>query len=126
MLRDRAARLVIGFGGAILVGAALLMLPAAAESGAATGVVTALFTATSAVCVTDGWAAAAADRFATGHGMSWGRVAYEGVFHSISAFNNAGFALYGGSLAQSWLRHSSAVTSSSWRVGRARWSRSPT
>ena len=33
-------------------------------------------------------------RFALGYGYSWGRSVWEGVFHSISAFNNAGFALY--------------------------------
>lgn len=37
-------------------------------------------------------------RFAMGYDESWGRAAYLGVFHSISAFNNAGFALYADSL----------------------------
>lgn len=33
-----------------------------------------------------------------GHGESWGRAAWNGVFHSISAFNNAGFSTYSDSL----------------------------
>ena len=33
-------------------------------------------------------------RFHVGHGYGWGRAAWEGVFHAISGFNNAGFALY--------------------------------
>lgn len=37
-------------------------------------------------------------RFATGYGMSAGMAAWEGVFHGISAFNNAGFALRGDNL----------------------------
>ncbi len=32
------------------------------------------------------------------HGRSLGRAVYEGVFHSVSAFNNAGFSLYPDSL----------------------------
>ena len=32
-------------------------------------------------------------RFATGYDMAWGAAAWQGVFHAISAFNNAGFAL---------------------------------
>ncbi|MGH3518891.1 MAG: TrkH family potassium uptake protein [Haloechinothrix sp.] len=49
----RPARAVFaGFAAAIGVGTGLLMLPISAESGTATGFVTALFTATSAVCVT--------------------------------------------------------------------------
>jgi potassium uptake TrkH family protein len=39
-----------------------------------------------------------AARFATAHDESVGRAAYLGVFHSISAFNNAGFALFSDSL----------------------------
>lgn len=39
-------------------------------------------------------------RFATGHGESWGRAAYLGVFHAVSAFNNAGFALWPDSLVR--------------------------
>lgn len=37
-------------------------------------------------------------RFATAYDETWGRASYLGVFHSISAFNNAGFALYSDSL----------------------------
>lgn len=33
-------------------------------------------------------------RFHVGYGYGWGRAAWEGVFHAISGFNNAGFALY--------------------------------
>ncbi|MBP2334808.1 potassium uptake TrkH family protein [Saccharothrix coeruleofusca] len=173
------ARLVVlGFGAAVLVGTALLMLPAASEDERATGALTALFTATSAVCVTGlvvvdtatHWstfgelvvlgliqvgglgvmtlasllgllvarrmglrmqltaqaetktlglgevkdvvlrvlavslaveavtAAVLTARFATGYDMGWSRAVYEGAFHSVSAFNNAGFALYATSL----------------------------
>jgi trk system potassium uptake protein TrkH len=31
-------------------------------------------------------------RFALGHGMPWGEAAWQGLFHSVSAFNNAGFS----------------------------------
>ncbi|MGY1961854.1 potassium transporter TrkG [Nocardia gipuzkoensis] len=44
--------MVFGFGAVAVIGTALLMLPVAAESRTSTGVVTALFTAVSAVCVT--------------------------------------------------------------------------
>jgi trk system potassium uptake protein TrkH len=37
-------------------------------------------------------------RFALGYEEEWGRAAYLGVFHAVSAFNNAGFALYSDSL----------------------------
>lgn len=37
-------------------------------------------------------------RFALGYDESWGRAAYLGVFHAVSAFNNAGFALYSDNL----------------------------
>lgn len=37
-------------------------------------------------------------RFSFGYGYSPGRAVWEGVFHAISAFNNAGFALYSDSL----------------------------
>jgi trk system potassium uptake protein TrkH len=43
---------VLGFGSALVVGALLLSLPVAAESGEGTPLVSALFTAGSAVCVT--------------------------------------------------------------------------
>jgi trk system potassium uptake protein len=44
--------IVAGFALATMVGTVLLMLPVSAESGESTGLVTALFTAVSAVCVT--------------------------------------------------------------------------
>ncbi len=174
-------RLVVaGFLGAVVVGTLLLMTPAATESSAHTGLVTALFTATSAVCVTGlvvvdtathwsvfgegvillliqvgglgvmtlasllallignrlgvrasmlteaesrrggGDVAGAAQvvrgivrtsllfeavvavlltlRFAIGYRESWGTAAYHGLFHAVSAFNNAGFALWPDSL----------------------------
>lgn len=37
-------------------------------------------------------------RFLLGYGYGPGRAIWEGVFHSVSAFNNAGFALYSDSL----------------------------
>ncbi|NYV76969.1 TrkH family potassium uptake protein [Streptomyces sp. UH6] len=37
-------------------------------------------------------------RFATAYGESWPRAVWLGVFHGVSAFNNAGFALYSDSL----------------------------
>ncbi|GAA1800842.1 TrkH family potassium uptake protein [Agromyces neolithicus] len=58
MSRGSAARLhpeqavVVGFGGAILVGTVLLMLPISTAAGESPSFVDALFTATSAVCVT--------------------------------------------------------------------------
>ncbi|WP_233606073.1 TrkH family potassium uptake protein [Micromonospora sp. Llam0] len=167
-----------GFAAAIALGTALLMLPAASRSGASPPLIDALFTATSAVCVTGlvvvdtagHWSAfgqlvimgliqigglgimtlatlftvllsrrlglrarflAQAEtktlslrdvrrvvrnivlfslasefvvavvltvRFAVGYDYPWGRAAYHGVFHAVSAFNNAGFALYADSL----------------------------
>lgn len=33
-------------------------------------------------------------RLALGHGMPWPRAAWQGTFHAVSAFNNAGFALF--------------------------------
>jgi trk system potassium uptake protein TrkH len=169
-----------GFGAAVLIGTVLLSMPAATSSGEPAGVVDALFTATSAVCVTGlvpvdtaaHWSAlgelvilaliqvgglgimtlatlfalllagrlglrarlaAQAEtktlrmtdvrrvvrnvvlfsllselavaliltgRFALGYGQSFGRAVYLGVFHAISAFNNAGFALWPDSLTR--------------------------
>lgn len=43
-------------------------------------------------------AAALILRLALGYDESWGRASYLGVFHAVSAFNNAGFALYSDSL----------------------------
>ncbi|MDA3627501.1 TrkH family potassium uptake protein [Saccharopolyspora sp. WRP15-2] len=165
---------MLGFAVIILLGTVLLMMPFAAESGQATGFVAALFTATSAVCVTGlvvvdtatHWSTAGeviivaliqigglgimtlasllsllvfrrfglrmrltaqaetkaiglgdvrrlvgnvllltvafelvaavllTARLSAGYDLGFGRAAYEGVFHAISAFNNAGFALY--------------------------------
>jgi Trk-type K+ transport system membrane component len=173
------ARLVVlGFAAAVLVGSAMLTLPFATESGAGAPLMTAVFTATSAVCVTglvvvdtgtywSGFgeavillliqiggfgimtlasllgllvagrlrmrlqlgtqaetkalgvgqvrrvvlgvlritlivellvAAALTWRFADGYGLGWSRAIHLGVFHSVSAFNNAGFGLYADSL----------------------------
>ena len=174
LLRHPAQYVVFAFVTASLIGGALLRLPIASEDGAATSFVTALFTATSAVCVTGlvvvdtagHWstfgelvilgliqiggfgiialssllvavlaqrlglrhrliavaetgavdmsdvrrllfnvakltavfevaaAALLAARFATNYDEPLGRAVYLGVFHSISAFNNAGFALF--------------------------------
>ncbi|MEZ0164481.1 TrkH family potassium uptake protein [Kineococcus sp. LSe6-4] len=175
------ARLTIaGFALAAVLGTGLLMLPLASQDGQGTDVVTALFTAVSALCVTGlvvvdtagfwsgfgqvvvlvliqvggfgimalasllgvlvarrlglrGQLAAAAEtktlspgdvrlilvgvartslvveavtaavlavRFATGYGEPVPRALWLGVFHSISAFNNAGFALWSDSLTR--------------------------
>jgi Trk-type K+ transport system membrane component len=164
---------VVAFGTATVVGAVLLTLPVSAQSAEPAGVVTALFTATGAICgglasvdTASHWSTfgelvvlgliqvgglgimtlasllallvsrrlglrmqltAAAEtnsvglgdlrrvlagvllasvlfeavtavvltgRFAAGYDVPLGRAAYLGVFHSISAFNNAGFGLY--------------------------------
>ncbi|TNM39819.1 TrkH family potassium uptake protein [Nocardioides albidus] len=37
-------------------------------------------------------------RFALGYDEGWGRASYLGAFHAVSAFNNAGFALYSDNL----------------------------
>ncbi|MQA09823.1 MAG: TrkH family potassium uptake protein [Pseudonocardiaceae bacterium] len=169
---------VAGFGIVIAIGTVLLMLPIASHAGEPTDLVTALFTSTSAVCVTGlivvdtggHWstfgelvvlgliqvggfgimtvasllgilvarrfglrlqrtaqtetkslelgevrrvvlgviaigvvleivlATILTGRFVLGYGMSVGHAAYMGVFHAISAFNNAGFALWEDSL----------------------------
>lgn len=177
----KPARLMaVGFVAVITLGTVVLMLPVSSADGAATGFVTAVFTATSAVCVTglvvvdtaDHWshfgeivilaliqigglgvmtlatllglvvarrvglrmqmatqqetkaigfgdarrvvfgvlrvslivevvvAAILATRMATAYGEDVPRAVYHGVFHSISAFNNAGFALYPDSLTR--------------------------
>lgn len=170
--------LPLGFLGVIALGTVLLMLPAATESGEAPPFLTALFTSTSAVCVTglvvvdtpaywssfgegviamliqvggfgimtfaslmgflvlgrlrlrntlaaqaetktmqlgdvrrvlasvglitlaieSAVAAILTVRFATTYGYETDHALWHGVFHSISAFNNAGFALYDDSL----------------------------
>ena len=33
-------------------------------------------------------------RFALGYGMPWGEAAWQGLFHSVSAYNNAGFSTW--------------------------------
>ena len=177
--RLRPARKVIAaFAGAILLGTGVLMLPVSAQSGEVTGFFEALFTATSAVCVTGltvvdtathwsllgqivimvliqigglgimisagmiglllarkmsvaGRITAATEanaigyddvrgvirsvvlgslvieavtfallfpRFALGYGYGLGEAAWYGLFHSVSAFNNAGFALFSDNL----------------------------
>ncbi|MDZ8171722.1 TrkH family potassium uptake protein [Microbacterium xanthum] len=175
-----AQTIVLGFGLADLVGTVLLMLPVATRSGEGTSFVHALFTSTSAVCVTGlvvvdtetYWspfghavilaliqigglgimvfaslvgvllarrfsvrsrlrAAAEAKAltlddvrgvvrrivvtsliveavlfavlfpsFAFRYGHGWGEGAWFALFHSVSAFNNAGFALYSDSLVR--------------------------
>jgi trk system potassium uptake protein TrkH len=46
-------------------------------------------------------------RFRTAYDESWGQAVWHGVFHSVSAFNNAGFALYSdnliGFVADAWI-----------------------
>ncbi|MFY1576282.1 TrkH family potassium uptake protein [Verrucosispora sp. WMMD703] len=176
--RHPAQMIAVGFAGAIMVGTGLLSLPAATRSGNRTELVDALFTATSAVCVTglvtvdtgSYWSTfgqvvillliqigglgimtlatlftvllsrrlglrarflAQAEtkslnlgdvrgvvrrivvfslvseavvatlltiRFATAYQRPFGTALYEGVFHAISAFNNAGFSTYADSL----------------------------
>ncbi|MEV0196314.1 potassium transporter TrkG [Nonomuraea sp. NPDC050691] len=186
--------IVVGFAAVVLIGTALLALPIATESGEAAGLLTALFTSTSAVCVTGlvvvdtgtHWSAfgegviagliqvgglgimtlatlftilvagrlglrarifaqaetktlsmadlrhvvrkvvvfslvceaAAAvvltGRFLIGHGEPFGRAVYLGVFHAVSAFNSAGFALWPDNLmrfvADPWICLTVAVT----------------
>ncbi|WP_342768952.1 TrkH family potassium uptake protein [Prauserella flavalba] len=172
--RHPARIVVLAFAAVVSVGTVLLMLPVAAEDGTRTAFVTALFTATSATCVTGlavvdtptHWSAfgervilgliqagglgimtiasllgllvsrrfglrmqltaqaetkaldlgdvrrvvrgvvlvslafelvtslVLAARFAIGYDYGPGRALYHGVFHAVSAFNNAGFALY--------------------------------
>jgi trk system potassium uptake protein TrkH len=171
--RQPARVVVVAFGLTTAIGAVLLTLPMATESGEPTGWVTALFTATGAICgglasvdtgshwstfgelvvlgliqagglgimtlasllallvsrrlglrmeltaaaethsvgpgdvrrvlagvllasaLVEGITAAVLTiRFGAGYDVSVGRAAYLGIFHSISAFNNAGFGLY--------------------------------
>ncbi|GAA0393388.1 potassium transporter Trk [Acrocarpospora corrugata] len=174
LFRHPARAVVIGFALMVAAGTAGLTLPVATTSGASAGWVTALFTATSAVCVTGlvtvdtdaHWsvsgevlitlliqagglgimtlatlltltvsrrlglrtklaaqaetktltmtslphivrnivlfsltcealaAAVLTSRFILGYGQPPGRALYLGVFHAVSAFNNAGFALW--------------------------------
>lgn len=169
-----ARAVIMGFAATIAVGTAVLMLPIATENGQSTDLVTALFTATSAVCITGlivvdtsgHWstfgeisiialiqigglgimtvasllvllvsrrfglrmqlsaqretksldlgevrdvvrrivlisitvelivAAVFTVRLMTGYQYEFGDALYSGVFHGISAYNNAGFSLY--------------------------------
>ncbi|MDO5735474.1 MAG: potassium transporter TrkG [Propionibacteriaceae bacterium] len=173
-LRSPGQVIVLAFGGAVLLGTALLLLPMSRSGPGGADLVTALFTATSAVCVTglitvdtatywtgfgqfvilaliqvgglgimalaslvglvlfrrmglrtrltaaqETKSAGLGDvrgvlvgvlkisllieaivavlltlRFLTSYGEPWGRALTLGIFHAISAFNNAGFALY--------------------------------
>ena len=174
LLRHPAQAVVVGFAGAVLVGTLLLMLPLSRAGDGGAPALVALFTSTSAVCVTGlavvdtptYWSGfgqavilgliqvggfgimtlasllgllvsrrmglrtrltAAAEtksigigdvravllgvakvsllfesvtavaltlRFLLGYDEPFGRAAYLGLFHAVSAFNNAGFALY--------------------------------
>ncbi|WP_310051655.1 TrkH family potassium uptake protein [Arthrobacter ginsengisoli] len=175
--RHPAQVIVLGFAGAVAAGTGLLLLPVATSSGGGASLLEALFTATSAVCVTGlitvdtpvFWSgfgqvvilvliqiggfgvmsfgtllgvltarrlglrsriSAAAEtksgfgdvrrvligvllislvveaalalilaiRFMAGYGYPPGEAVWHGVFHSISSFNNAGFALYSDNL----------------------------
>lgn len=184
MLRPRGIRLhpaqavVVGFGTVILVGTALLLLPIATATGRPASFIDALFTATSAVCVTGlvvvdtptYWSSFGqivillliqlgglgimifasliglvlarklsvrsrlntateakavgyddvrglvrgivlisfmietavfvllVPRFLLGYGYDFGEALWHGLFHAVSSFNNAGFALYSDSL----------------------------
>ena len=46
-------------------------------------------------------------RFHVGYGYGWGKASWQGLFHAISGFNNAGFALYTdnvmGFVADAWI-----------------------
>lgn len=179
-LSHPAAVVALTFLAAIGLGTALLLLPWATADGTGAGLMTALFTATSAVCVTGlvtvdtgsywsgfgqaailllfqvggfGMMAAATSlglvvnrqlrlstrmalqaethslalgdvrsiaklilavtvsvealvtvllalRFALGHGMGWGEALWHGLFHAVSAFNNAGFSTWGDSVTR--------------------------
>ncbi|GAA2155585.1 potassium transporter TrkG [Nocardioides koreensis] len=180
LLRHPAQVIVTAFAAAVVVGTLLLMLPVARPGAHGAPAITALFTATSAVCVTglatvdtaSYWSdfgqavilsliqvggfgimtlasllglllsrrmglrtrlTAAAEtkslglgdvravlvgvakvsllfecltavlltgRFAFGYDEPWGRAVHLGVFHAVSAFNNAGFALYSDSMTR--------------------------
>jgi potassium uptake TrkH family protein len=180
LLRHPAQVIVLAFGTAVLLGTLLLMLPVARTGAGGAPPETALFTATSAVCVTGlvtvdtptywtefgqvvilaliqvggfgimtvaslvglllsrrmglrtrltaaaetksvglgdirriitgvatvslvfetATAALLTGRFLIGYDEPFGRAVYLGVFHAVSAFNNAGFALYSDSLTR--------------------------
>jgi potassium uptake TrkH family protein len=187
LFRHPAQVIVAAFAGAVVIGTVLLMLPVARHGPGGAPLLTSLFTATSAVCVTGlvtvdtptYWSGfgegvilaliqvggfgimtlaslvalllsrrmglrsrmtAAAEtkslglgdvravlvgvarvsllveavtavlltlRLALGYDEPWGRATYHGVFHAVSAFNNAGFALYSdnlvGFVADPWI-----------------------
>ncbi len=180
LLAHPARLIALGFGALVLAGTGLLMLPVATASGESPSFVDALFTATSAGCVTGlaivdtgghwstfgevvimilmqvgglgimtlatvialvvsrrlglrarllvqaetktlrlqdvrrvlrsivlfslGTEAVVATiltvRFATHYDESWGRAAYDGLFHAISAFNSGGLSLYSDSMTR--------------------------
>ncbi len=190
-LSHPAAVVALAFLAAIGVGTAVLMLQWAAADGASAGLLTALFTATSAVCVTGlvvvdtgtYWSnfgqvsilvlfqlggfgmmasatllglvvnrqlrlssrlvlqaethslalgdvrsiaklilavtlaveslatAALTLRFALGHDMPWGQSLWHGLFHAVSAFNNAGFSTWGDSVMRI------AIAADGWVLG---------
>ncbi|MBU2032729.1 MAG: TrkH family potassium uptake protein, partial [Alphaproteobacteria bacterium] len=140
-LRDPIRLIPLLFGAAIVVGTLLLSLPLATQDGVRAPLLTALFTATSAVSVTGlmagrgfglrqrmatqversrletGDAAAVlrlvllitlaveavvalvlAARMMLSYAMSPGEALWHGVFHSVSAFNNAGFSTHSDSV----------------------------
>jgi hypothetical protein len=80
--RRPAASVVVGFGAAVMVGTVLLLLPVAIEDGSSAPVIELVVVVPLAV------------RFALFYDESAGRAAYLGVFHAVSSFNNAGFALF--------------------------------
>jgi potassium uptake TrkH family protein len=180
VLAHPARLIALGFGAAVGLGTALLMLPVATESGESPSFVDALFTATSSVCVTGlaivdtggHWSTFGevvimllmqvgglgimtlatvialvvsrrlglrarllvqaetktlrlqdvrrvlrsivlfslvteavvtvmlTVRFATHYDESWGRAAYDGAFHAVSAFNSGGLSLYSDSMTR--------------------------
>jgi trk system potassium uptake protein TrkH len=72
-----ARAILLGFAGAILAGAGLLTLPVASASGESAGFLTALFTATSAVCVTGLVVVDTAT-----HWSAWGQVVIVGLIQT--------------------------------------------
>lgn len=72
-----ARAILLGFAGVILAGAGLLTLPVASASGESAGFLTALFTATSAVCVTGLVVVDTATQWS-----SWGQVVIVGLIQT--------------------------------------------
>ncbi len=102
--------MVLSFAGAIIIGTLLLMLPQATISGGNASAVDALFTATSATCVTGLIVKDTAGYFSIfgqlvilfliqigGLGIMTFSV-FLALFYSISAFCNAGFSTFSDSL----------------------------